>query len=89
MRILESILYVYKATISPSQTTTQCRYVPSCSEYAVEATAKHGVARGALLAALRFFRCNPFVQGGFDPVPQKNFRKEAHLSRCGETRSVR
>ena len=45
-----------------------CKYEPSCSRYAQQAISTHGVARGALLAAWRVLRCNPFSHGGYDPV---------------------
>lgn len=46
-----------------------CRFEPSCSEYAVEALRRHGAGRGAFLAGKRILRCNPWHPGGFDPVP--------------------
>ncbi len=45
-----------------------CRFVPSCSEYAAQAIAKHGVVKGIALGCWRILRCNPFNQGGYDPV---------------------
>jgi putative membrane protein insertion efficiency factor len=48
-----------------------CRFHPSCSNYAVEAIARHGAARGLSLALRRLLRCNPFTKGGFDPVPDE------------------
>jgi uncharacterized protein len=48
-----------------------CRFHPSCSNYAVEAIARHGAARGLSLALRRLMRCNPFTKGGFDPVPDE------------------
>ena len=46
-----------------------CRYEPSCSAYAAEAVARHGVLKGSWLAAHRLCRCGPWGTGGFDPVP--------------------
>jgi len=51
-----------------------CRFWPSCSEYAVEAFRTHGAARGGMLAARRILRCNPWHEGGFDPVPDRDCR---------------
>lgn len=46
-----------------------CRFVPTCSEYAVEAVERHGPWRGGRLALRRILRCRPGRAGGFDPVP--------------------
>jgi len=46
-----------------------CRFSPQCSRYAEESFVKHGFLRGGLLTAKRILRCQPFCQGGFDPVP--------------------
>lgn len=48
-----------------------CKYIPSCSEYTLEAILKHGFFVGVLLGAWRILRCNPFSKGGFDKVPDK------------------
>ncbi len=47
----------------------QCRFHPSCSDYALEALARHGALRGTGLAVWRILRCNPWNAGGLDPVP--------------------
>jgi uncharacterized protein len=49
----------------------ECRFLPSCSEYAVEAVERHGVLRGTWLAATRLMRCHPLCAAGHDPVPTK------------------
>lgn len=48
-----------------------CRFIPSCSQYTIEAILKHGFFKGVLLGAWRILRCNPFSKGGFDKVPDK------------------
>lgn len=50
---------------------TGCRYLPTCSEYAVDAVDRHGVARGSWLAARRLMRCTPWGGHGIDPVPDR------------------
>jgi putative membrane protein insertion efficiency factor len=61
------VLRAYKRVISP-MFMPACRYVPTCSEYAMEAVDTHGVVRGGLLAFGRVLRCHPFSKGGYDPV---------------------
>jgi putative membrane protein insertion efficiency factor len=57
---------VYQRLISPLVPANTCKYHPSCSEYAALAIGKHGVLRGAGLAAWRLLRCNPWSHGGVD-----------------------
>jgi len=47
-----------------------CRYVPTCSEYALEAVERYGALRGGWMAAMRVLRCHPFAGSGYDPVVQ-------------------
>jgi putative membrane protein insertion efficiency factor len=61
------LLRLYKWWISPAFPPA-CRYVPTCSEYAMEAVERHGALRGAAMAAWRLLRCHPFAKGGYDPV---------------------
>ena len=65
---LAGAVRAYQWTIRPI-IGAQCRFEPSCSHYAIEALAVHGVLRGSALAARRVLRCNPWHEGGFDPVP--------------------
>ena len=60
----------YKAVLSPILPFNQCRFIPTCSEYAVQALQKHGAVKGSLLAGRRILRCNPYSRTfGYDPVP--------------------
>ena len=61
------ILAMYKRWISPSLPPS-CRYVPTCSEYAMEAVERYGILRGGMMALARLLRCHPFARGGYDPV---------------------
>ena len=62
-----SLLRAYKWALSPLLPPA-CRYVPTCSEYAMEAVDRFGILRGGRMAVCRVLRCHPFVKGGFDPV---------------------
>lgn len=73
-----SPLLVYSRLISPAL-PRRCRYEPTCSAYAIEAVRRFGVLRGTLLAAWRLLRCNPFSDGGYDPVDaQRLFKHDRH-----------
>ena len=66
--LLLALIRVYRLVFSP-WSGRQCRFTPSCSEYASEAINRHGSLRGAWLATRRIGRCHPWHEGGFDPVP--------------------
>lgn len=67
--ILLALIRIYQLTLSSVMGRT-CRYLPSCSDYAGEAIARHGAWRGFLLAIARVSRCHPWGGHGFDPVPK-------------------
>ncbi len=64
------ILKIYQKYISPLKKPC-CRFVPTCSSYAIEAFEKRGFFVGFFLTVWRILRCNPFCKGGYDPVPEK------------------
>ncbi len=64
------LLRVYKLCISP-YLGQNCRFYPSCSDYASEAVARHGALRGSFMAGKRLCKCNPWHPGGVDPVPSE------------------
>ena len=67
-KFVASAIRFYQRQISPLS-PPRCRYIPTCSEYALEAVEKYGAVKGSWLAAKRILRCNPFHKGGYDPVP--------------------
>ena len=67
--LLTLLVKIYQIGISPF-IGNRCRYVPSCSSYAIEALESHGAICGSVLAARRICRCHPWASGGYDPVPQ-------------------
>ena len=67
-RVLIAMVKFYRSYISP-MTKPCCRYIPTCSQYALEALEKYGAIKGGYLALRRILRCNPFHPGGYDPVP--------------------
>ena len=67
-RALIAFVRLYQRWISPLLPDA-CIYIPTCSQYAIEALARYGVLRGGFLTVRRIVRCNPFHTGGYDPVP--------------------
>jgi hypothetical protein len=67
-KLLTFVIKLYKIVVSPLLPPA-CRFLPTCSEYALEAIEKHGAVKGLYLALRRIFRCHPLREGGFDPVP--------------------
>lgn len=67
-RLFMAVIRFYQRFLSPLKRVPTCRYLPTCSSYALEAIQRRGVARGTLMALWRILRCNPLFPGGFDPV---------------------
>ena len=68
----------YQLLVSPLL-GPRCRFYPSCSQYALDAIASHGVLKGLWLAVRRLGRCHPWHPGGFDPVPSTHCAKASHV----------
>jgi putative membrane protein insertion efficiency factor len=68
---LQLLLRMYKRWLSPALPHS-CRFVPTCSEYAIEAIELHGALRGSWMALGRLLRCHPFAQAGYDPPPRES-----------------
>ena len=67
-KLMLAAIRFYRRRISPLKPPC-CRFVPTCSQYAIEAIEKYGALKGGALAVWRILRCNPFSKGGYDPVP--------------------
>ena len=68
LKTAQALIRFYQLAISPYLPNT-CRYQPTCSQYGLEALARHGLAKGLYLTFRRVFRCHPWGRGGYDPVP--------------------
>lgn len=66
-KIMLKSIVLYRKYISPLRPPT-CMYVPTCSQYAIDAINKYGALKGGFLAIKRILRCHPFAKGGYDPV---------------------
>jgi putative membrane protein insertion efficiency factor len=73
---------VYQRLVSPLL-PARCKYYPTCSQYAVDAVREVGGARGAMLAAWRLARCNPWSKGGVDPIEARPFFRDADEAGAG------
>jgi uncharacterized protein len=74
--VLQVLIRVYQLLLSPLLPPS-CRYLPSCSDYAVEAIGRHGAIVGVGLAARRLARCHPWGSSGYDPVPESRGSRRA------------
>ena len=63
------LIKFYRKYLSGLKAAPTCKFIPTCSEYGIEAIEKYGVLKGGVLTVWRILRCNPFSKGGYDPVP--------------------
>ena len=68
--LLIGCIHLYQ--MLPIKTHERCKYIPTCSNYAIEAINKYGSIKGTYLSIKRILRCNPFSKGGYDPVIKEN-----------------
>jgi len=68
-KIFIGLIKFYKKYLSGLKGTPTCKFIPTCSDYGIEAIEKYGAFKGGLLTVWRILRCNPFSKGGYDPVP--------------------
>lgn len=87
------VIQLYRMYVSPLKLPT-CRFVPTCSEYAVDALREFGLLRGSWLTGVRLLKCGPWHPGGWDPVPERHAghlnqpvtdgaEQPAEAARCG------
>lgn len=74
------LIQLYRHTISPLRLPT-CRFMPTCSQYAVDALGEYGLIKGGWLAMVRLLKCGPWHRGGWDPIPER--RSDTCESRRG------
>lgn len=68
-KIMLGMIRFYRKYLSGRKGGSTCKYIPTCSQYGLEAVEKYGALKGGCMTAARIARCNPFSKGGYDPVP--------------------
>lgn len=71
--ILVALINLYQ--LLPGPWHNSCKYIPTCSNYGIEAIKEYGSLKGGYLTIKRVLRCNPISKGGYDPVPKKGVKK--------------
>jgi uncharacterized protein len=77
VRAVVFLIQLYRHMVSPLRPAT-CRFVPTCSQYAVDALTEYGLIRGSWLAAARLAKCGPWHRGGWDPIPERLTEHRGH-----------
>lgn len=73
------VIELYRQMISPLRLPS-CRFIPTCSQYAVDALRQYGLIRGSWLSAVRLAKCGPWHPGGWDPIPERDERGAARAA---------
>lgn len=73
--VLLGLIRFYRKHISPYKAPS-CKFIPTCSQYGLEAVERFGALKGGALTVWRILRCNPWGRGGYDPVPEKKQAKK-------------
>lgn len=84
-RLLRGLISLYQITLSP-WVGRECRYIPTCSQYAMEAIERYGALKGGWLMIMRLLRCHPLGGRGYDPVPEC-FRWRCWCGDCADGRN--
>jgi uncharacterized protein len=69
VRVVVYVIQLYRHMVSPLRPPT-CRFIPTCSQYAVDALTEYGLFRGGWMAVVRVAKCAPWHPGGWDPIPE-------------------
>lgn len=72
-RSVIAVIEIYRHMVSPLRLPS-CRFMPTCSQYAVEALGEYGLLRGGWLSLVRLVKCGPWHRGGWDPIPERSSR---------------
>jgi putative membrane protein insertion efficiency factor len=88
VRCLIFFIQLYRHMVSPLRPAT-CRFIPTCSQYAVDALTEYGLVRGCWLALARLAKCGPWHQGGWDPIPERHAGQAVCADDVGTTRAKR
>jgi uncharacterized protein len=75
VRVVVYVIQLYRHMVSPLRPPT-CRFVPTCSQYAVDALTEYGLFRGGWMAVVRVAKCAPWHPGGWDPIPERENRED-------------
>lgn len=75
-KLLIFLIRFYQKHLSALKGSPTCKFVPTCSQYALDAVQRFGAFKGTALAVWRVLRCNPYSMGGYDPVPEKKEKKK-------------